>query len=183
MTAQRTKTRYQIFLILLLINFLNNPTFWFRLLELLVSTESPFTLEIITIPLFDKFKLINISTDDGTKDPLEHFEYFNDCMDFYAYSDVIKCQTFQLTLTDKTRVRYQTLKPSTISSFIKFGKHFLAQLFAKRRRPKKLAHMITLQHDKDESLKYLYNRFNIGKIQVVDYPHSVTIIALHKSLH
>lgn len=38
----------------------------------MVSTMSLFTLEIIAISLFDKFKFLNIGTYDDTKDLLEH---------------------------------------------------------------------------------------------------------------
>lgn len=86
-------------------------------------------------------------------------------MDLYAYTNVVRCQAFQLMLSDKTKAWYRTLKSNTISSFSEFGKLFLS-LLDKRRKQKTMAYMLTLQQGRDEFLKDLFNIFNLKKIKV-----------------
>lgn len=63
-----------------------------------------------------------MSSYEGSKDPLEHFENFKVWMDLYVYSDVVKYQSLQLTLTEEAWAWYCTLRPNTIGTFIEFGK-------------------------------------------------------------
>lgn len=70
-----------------------------RLQDNVISNESLFTLEVKSIPLFDKFQMLSENSYDSNKDQLEHLENF--WMDLYAYSDAVRCQAFHLTLTNK----------------------------------------------------------------------------------
>lgn len=47
-----------------------------RLPDLVVSNESPFIPKVMVIPLTNKFKMPNVISYDGYKDPLEHLENF-----------------------------------------------------------------------------------------------------------
>lgn len=72
-----------------------------RLLDLYIFNEFPFTLKVMAISLIEKFKLTIVISYVGNKDPFEHLEICKGWIDLYAYSDWIRCLTFQLTLTDK----------------------------------------------------------------------------------
>lgn len=49
---------------------------WGRPLDLTVSIESPFTLEVVITLLSYKFKIPNKGTYDGINNPLKHMENF-----------------------------------------------------------------------------------------------------------
>lgn len=99
MTAQSSRMRYQLFPVPPLTNLLNNYKRCNRVEpsktpKLAVSINYMFILEIMDIPLFNKFKFPNTGTYDGTKKSLEHLKIFKDLMDLYAYSDTVRYPTF-----------------------------------------------------------------------------------------
>lgn len=69
---------------------------------------------------------------DSIKEPLEHIENLKGWKDIYAYNDAMRCWAFQLTLIDKVKTWYHTLKPNIIGSFKEFGKKFLSHFLANR---------------------------------------------------
>lgn len=46
-----------------------------------------------------------------------------------------------------------------------------------------IVHLMTLSQEKDESLKYFFNRFNFKKIQVINSSNLLAVIALHQAFH
>lgn len=102
------------------------------------------------MPLPEKFKMLNIGSYNGTKEPLEHLKNNKGWVD-NTYNDAIRYRAFILTLIDKTWAWYRTLKPNIISSFIEFEKKLISHF---------IAHQMTLCQGKYEALKDFFNKFN-----------------------
>ena len=66
-------------------------------LENLVNkTNSPFTLSDNSFPLPQKFRMPQIESYDGVKDPLDHLETFKTLMHLQGVLDEIMCRAFLL---------------------------------------------------------------------------------------
>ena len=61
-------------------------------------TNSPFTNEILNRPHPPKFRLPQLESYDGSKDPLDHIESFKMLMLLQMTPDELMCRTFPTTL-------------------------------------------------------------------------------------
>ena len=70
-----------------------------RNLDMLVHrSESPFTKRVDKYPLPAKFKVPQLETFDGFKDPLDYLDSFRTVMRLQGLSDEIMCRTFPTNL-------------------------------------------------------------------------------------
>ena len=58
---------------------------------LVQQTESPFTAGVLHFPLPVKFRMSQIETFDGTKDPIDHLNTYKNQMELHGYQDLIWC--------------------------------------------------------------------------------------------
>ena len=65
---------------------------------LVQQTESPFTAGVLYFPLPAKFRMPQIETFDGTKDPIDHLNTYKNQMELHGYQDPIRCRAFAITL-------------------------------------------------------------------------------------
>ena len=65
---------------------------------------SPFTASITSFPLSSKFRMPQVEAYDGSKDPLDHLEYFKTLMHLQGVADEIMCRAFPTTLKGLARV-------------------------------------------------------------------------------
>ena len=82
---------------------------------LVQQTESPFTAEVLHFPLLAKFKMSQIETFDGKRDPVDHFNTYKNQMELYGYQDLVRCIVFVITLKGPTLAWFNRLPPSSIS--------------------------------------------------------------------
>ena len=52
---------------------------------LVQQIESPFTAGVLHFPLPSKFRMQQIETFDGTKDPIDHLNTYKNQMELYGY--------------------------------------------------------------------------------------------------
>ena len=67
-------------------------------------TGSPFTTEMLNRPLLPKFRLPQLESYDGSKDPLDHIESFKTLMLLQMTLDEVMCRVFLTTLKGAARV-------------------------------------------------------------------------------
>ena len=72
--------------------------------DLVNRTDSPFTTSVNTFPLPQKFRMPQIESYDGVKDPLDHLETFKTLMHLQGVPDEIMCRAFPTTLTCPARI-------------------------------------------------------------------------------
>ena len=89
----------------------------------LSDTNSPFTNQVMSSPISDKFKIPSISNYGGIDDPITHIEDFQTHLSFYNIPDEAACQIFPLTLKEKAREWFDGLE--SVDSFDTIKRQFL----------------------------------------------------------
>ena len=92
--------------------------------DLVNKTDSPFTPSINSFPLPQKFRILQIETYDGVKDPLDHLETFKTLMHLQGVPDKIMCRAFLTTLKGPARIWFSRLTPSSINTFKELSAQF-----------------------------------------------------------
>ena len=85
--------------------------------DLVHQTVSPFTTSVNSFPLPQKFRMPQIESYDGAKDPLDHLETFKTLIHLQGVVDEIMCRVFPTTLKGPTRIWFSRLMPNSISTF------------------------------------------------------------------
>ena len=83
--------------------------------DLVHRTDSPFTTFVNSYPLLPKFRMSQVKSYDGAKDPLDHLESFKTLMHLQGVADEIMCRAFPTTLKGPARIWFSKLTPSTLS--------------------------------------------------------------------
>ena len=97
--------------------------------DLVNRTDSPFTASVNSFPLPQKFRMPQIESYDGVKDPLDHLETFKTLMHLQGVPDEIMCRALSTTLKGPVRVWFSRLTPNSINTFKElsalFTSHFI----------------------------------------------------------
>ena len=80
--------------------------------DLVHRTDSPFTTSISLFPLPLKFRMPQVESYDGSKDPLNHLESFKTLMHLQGVADKIMCKAFPTMLKGLARIWLSRLTPS-----------------------------------------------------------------------
>ena len=72
--------------------------------DLVNHADSSFTASVNSFPLPHKFRMPQIDSYDGVKDPLDHLETFKTLMHLQGVADEIMCRAFPTTLKGATRI-------------------------------------------------------------------------------
>ena len=84
---------------------------------LVQQTESPFIVEVLRYPLPAKFRMPQVETFDGAKDPVDNLNTYKNQMELHGYQDPIRCRAFATTLKGPAMAWFNRIPPSSISSF------------------------------------------------------------------
>ena len=85
--------------------------------DLVHQNDSPFTAPITLFPLPPKFRMPQLESYDGSKDPLNHLESFKTLMHLQGVADEIMCRAFPTMLKGLARVWFSRITPNSISTF------------------------------------------------------------------
>ena len=133
---------------------------------LVQQTESPFTAGLLHFPLSVKFRMSQIETFDGTKDPIDHLNTYKNQMKLHGYQDPIRCRAFTITLKGPTLAWFNRLSPSSISSFIELSIAFVSHFIIARTYRKPSYHLLTIKQNSQESLRSYVQRFKAESLKV-----------------
>ena len=92
--------------------------------DLVNRTDSPFTAFINSFLLSHKFRMPQIDSYDGVKDPLDHLKTFKTLMHLQGVADEIMCRAFLMTLKGAARIRFSHLTLGSISTFKELSAQF-----------------------------------------------------------
>ena len=92
--------------------------------DLVNKTDSPFTILVNSCPLPQKFRMPQIESYNGVKDPLDHLETFKTLMHLQGVPDKIMCRAFPTTLRGATRIWFSRLTPNSINTFKELSAQF-----------------------------------------------------------
>ena len=84
--------------------------------DLVNRTDSPFTAPVNSCPLPQKFRIPQVESYDGVKDPLDHLENFKTMMHLQGVPDEIMCKAFPTTLRGAARIWFSRLTPNSINT-------------------------------------------------------------------
>ena len=139
---------------------------------LVQQTESPFTAGVLHFPLPAKFRMPQVETFDGTRDPIDHLNTYKNQMELHEYQDPIRCKAFAITLKGPALAWFNRLPPSSISSFTELSIAFVSYFIGVRTYRKPSYHLLTIKQSSQESLWSYVQRFNTESIKV-DIPDEI----------
>lgn len=128
--------------------------------SLFSTTTSPFTDQIVSCRLPDKFKIPEIPVYTRLGDPIEHLASFRAHIVLHATSDEVACRAFPLTLSGGAQEWFRTLPSHSIMNFESLAKKFASQFMAGIVQKKPVQQLMTIRQGPQESLKSYLLRFN-----------------------
>ena len=112
---------------------------------LVQQIESPFIAGVLHFPLPVKFRMPQIETFDGTKDPIDHLNTYKNQMELHGYQDPIRCRAFAITLKGPALAWFNRLPSSSISSFTERSIAFVSHFIGARTYRKPSYHLMTIK--------------------------------------
>ncbi|XP_022889188.1 uncharacterized protein LOC111404638 [Olea europaea var. sylvestris] len=142
------------------------------------TPNTPFTLEILTYPLPDRFKYPRIKEYDGTTDPINHLNVYTDVMNLLVTPNQVMCKAFPQTLTNAARDWFSTLGPNSIASFSDLADKFSAFFASSKRIRKTATSLMQLRQGPTETLQGFMTRFNKERLQIPNLHITAAVFAL-----
>ena len=113
--------------------------------DLVNRTDSLFTASINSFPLPHKFRMPQIDSYDGVKNPLDHLETFKTLMHLQGVADEIMCRAFPTTLKGAVRIRFSWLMPDSIGTFKELSAQFTSHFIGGHRYKKSTACLMNIK--------------------------------------
>ena len=92
-----------------------------------------------------KFRMPQIESYDGVKDPLDHLETFKTLMHLQGVPDEIMCRAFPTTLKGPTRIWFSRLTPSSINTFKELSAQFTSHFIGGHRYKRSTACLMSIK--------------------------------------
>ncbi|GKV51647.1 hypothetical protein SLEP1_g58282 [Rubroshorea leprosula] len=146
------------------------------------SIPHPLNTNITLEPYPAGFKIPQLETYDGTKDPDDHLHAFYSCMHAQNASDALMCKIFPSTLRGNARTWYYSLPPRSISSYTEMASAFATKFSSRRLIRKTASELMRVKQRDGESLKNYMSRFNDAVLEVSSFDQAVGIAAVISGL-
>ncbi|GKU90859.1 hypothetical protein SLEP1_g4803 [Rubroshorea leprosula] len=146
------------------------------------SIPHPLNTNITLEPYPVSFKIPQLETYDGMKDPDDHLHAFYSCMQAQNASDALMCKIFPFTLRGNARTWYYSLPPRSISSYTEMASAFATKFSSRRLIRKTTSELMRVKQRDGESLKNYMSRFNDAVLEVSSFDQAVGIAAVISGL-
>ncbi|GKU97126.1 hypothetical protein SLEP1_g10306 [Rubroshorea leprosula] len=146
------------------------------------SVPHPLNTNIILEPYPTGFRIPQLETYDGTKDPDDHLHAFYSCMQAQNASDALMCKIFSSTLRGNARTWYYNLPLRSINSYIELASAFATKFSSRRLIRKTTFELMRVKQRDGESLKNFMSRFNDAVLEVNSFDQAVGITAVISGL-
>ncbi|GKV21495.1 hypothetical protein SLEP1_g31472 [Rubroshorea leprosula] len=146
------------------------------------SIPHPLNTNITLEPYPAGFKIPQLETYDGTKDPDDHLHAFYSCMQAQNVSDALMCKIFPSTLRGNARTWYYNLPPRSISSYTEMASAFATKFSNIRLIRKTTSELMRVKQRDGESLKNYMSRFNDAVLEVSSFDQAVGITVVISGL-
>ncbi|GKV22033.1 hypothetical protein SLEP1_g31937 [Rubroshorea leprosula] len=146
------------------------------------SVPHPLNTNIILEPYPADFRIPQLETYDGTKDPDDHLHAFYSCMQAQNASDALMCKIFPSTLRGNARTWYYSLPPRLINSYTEMASAFATKFSSRRLIRKTTSELMRVKQRDEESLKNFMSRFNDAVLEVNSFDQAVGITAVISGL-
>jgi hypothetical protein len=145
-------------------------------------SESPFTKRVDEYPLPAKFKVPQLETFDGLKDPLDYLDSFRTVMHLQGVSDEIMCRAFPTNLRGSIRVWFNQLETGSINTFTQLSRAFIDNFIGGRRSARPANYLLNIQQREGELLRSYVQRFNKEVVQIDEPNEYVALTAFNAGL-
>jgi ribonuclease HI len=142
------------------------------------TPNTPFTPEVLSYPLPDRFKYPRVKEYDGTTDPINHLNIYTDIMNLQVAPDAVMCKAFPQTLTNAARDWFSTLEPNSVSSFPDLADKFSAFFASSKRIRKTAASLMQMRQGPSETLRSFMAKFNKERLMIPDLHITAAVSAL-----
>ena len=150
--------------------------------DLVNRTDSLFTASVNSFPLLHKFRMPQIDSYDGVKDPLNHLETFKTLMHLQGVADEIMCRAFPMTLKGMARIWFSQLTPNSISTFKKLSAQFTAHFIGGHRYKKSTACLMSIRQREDKTLRFYISHFNKEALSIDEADDNILVVAFTNGL-
>ena len=145
-------------------------------------TDSPIIASVNSFPLLHKFRMLQINSYDGVKDPLDHLETFKILMHLQGVADEIMCRAFPTTLKGLARVWFSRPMPNSISTFKELNAQFTAHFIGGHRYKKFMTCLMSIKQRGDKMLRSYITRFNKKALSIDEADDKILIAAFTNGL-
>ena len=150
--------------------------------NLVNRTDSPFTIQVNSWPLPQKFRMPQLESYDGVKDPLDHLETFKTMMHLQGVPDEIMCRAFPTTLRGSARIWFSRLTPNSINTFKELSAQFTLHFIGGHRYKKSTACLMSIKQREDETLRLYITRFNKEALSIDEADNQILVAAFTNGL-
>ena len=150
--------------------------------DLVNRIDSPFTIPVKSCPLPQKFRMPQIESYDGVKDPFDHLETFKTLMHLQGVPDEIMCKAFPTTLKGAARIWFSKLTPNSINTFKELSARFTSHFIGGHRYKKSTACLMSIKQREDKTLRSYITRFNKEALSIDEADNKILVIAFTNGL-
>uniref|UniRef100_A0A2N9GPG2 Uncharacterized protein n=1 Tax=Fagus sylvatica TaxID=28930 RepID=A0A2N9GPG2_FAGSY len=147
-----------------------------------IALNLHFTKRIDEYPLPAKFKVPQLETFDGFKDPLDYLDSFRTIMRLHGVSDEIMCRTFPTNLRGSARTWFNQLETGSIDTFAQLSRAFIDNFIGGRRSVRPANYLLNIRQREGESLRSYVQRFNKEAVQIDEPNEYVALTAFNAGL-
>ena len=150
--------------------------------DLVNQTDLPFTTSVNFFPLSHKFRMPQIDSYNGVKDPLDHLENFKTLMHLQGVVDEIMCKAFPMMLKGVAKIWFSRLTPNSISTFKELSAQFTAHFIGGHRYKKSTACLMSIRQREDEMLRSYISHFNKEVLSIDEADDKILVAAFTNGL-
>ena len=150
--------------------------------DLVHRTDSPFTTSIFSFSLPPKFRMPQVESYDGSKDPLDHLESFKTLMHLQGVADEIMCRAFPITLKGPIRIWFSRLTPNSIGTFKELSAQFASHFIEGHKYKKSIACLMSIKQQEDEMLRFYIACFNKEALSIDEVDDMILVAAFTNGL-
>ena len=150
--------------------------------DLVNRTDSPFTTSINSFPLPQKFRMPQIESYDGVKDPFDHLETFKTLMHLQGVPYEIMCKAFPTTLKGPARIWFSRLTPNSINTFKEINAQFTSHFIGGHRYKRSTACLMSIKQRENETLRSYITIFNKEALSIDKADNKILVAAFTNGL-
>ena len=145
-------------------------------------TDSPFTTAVLECPVSSKFRLPQLESFEGLKDPQDHLNTFKTTLGLQQPPDEILCRSFPTTLKRATREWFIKLPTSSIDSFDQLSNAFLRHFVGGQHPKRPVNHLLTIRQGEKETLRLYMKCFTRETLEVEEVDDKVQLTTFKAGL-
>ena len=150
--------------------------------DLVSRTDSLFTTSVNSFPLPQKFRMPQIESYNGVKDPLDYLETFKTLMHLQGVPDEIICRAFPMMLKGPARIWFNRLTPNSINTFKELSAQFISHFIRGHRYKRSAACLMSIKQREDDTLKPYITRFNKEALSIDEADNKILVAAFTNGL-